>query len=122
MGCDNVVEMISYCVVCMYEVGLFFKALHQTLVRVYVKVRNGIITKLWQSITFRLLVCDACVDSKALRFWSIHRLCVCVCVCLCVYMCVFVCVCMYVFVCMCCTCFCLCVCLCVFLTALQHSN
>ena len=24
MGCDNVVEMISYCVVCMYEVGSFF--------------------------------------------------------------------------------------------------
>ena len=25
MGCDNVVVMISYSVVCMYEVGLFLR-------------------------------------------------------------------------------------------------
>ena len=49
--------------------------------------------KLCQNITFRLLVCDVCVGSKALIFWSIHSLCVCVCVCLCACLCVFVCVC-----------------------------
>ena len=66
-----------------------FKALHQTLVRVYVKVRNGDYNQLHANMAkyyIRLLVCDVCVGSKALSFWSIHCLCgvfVCVCVCVC---------------------------------------
>ena len=64
-GCDNVVEMISYRVAaCMHvSSGLFLRHCIRHCIRVYVKVRNGVksITfKLWQSITFKLLVCDVC--------------------------------------------------------------
>ena len=42
-----------------------FKALHQTLVRVYIQVRNGIMINYIQTMAkyyvFRLLVCDECV-------------------------------------------------------------
>ena len=45
----------------------FFKALHQTLVRVYIKSEmvNSIQTMV-KYYVFRLLVCDVCVGSKAL--------------------------------------------------------
>ena len=73
---------------CMYQVVCSFKTLHQTLVRVYVKVRNGVINQLH--------VCWF----ESLEFLEYPCLCMCVFVCLCVCLCVFcVCVCMCVYVC-----------------------
>ena len=87
---------------------------------------KSITFKLCQSITFRLLVCDVCVGSKALIFWSnpffvcvfvcVVCVLVCVCVCLCVCLCVLVCVCLCVRLCVC-VCVCLCVFVCVFVCA-----
>ena len=56
MGCDNVVEMISYCVVCMWV-----KAASDTS-----KSTINYIQTMAKYYAFRLLVCDGYVGSKAL--------------------------------------------------------
>ena len=82
MGCDNVISYsVAACMHACIKWVCSFKTLHRTLVRVYVKVRNGVINQLhvcWfeslEFLEYPLFVC-VCV-------------CLCVCVCMCVYVCV----------------------------------
>ena len=64
-----------------------FKTLHQTLVRVYVKVRNGIIINYIQTGKVLHLGCWYMMCVEFLEY----PLFVCVCVCVCLYVCVCVC-------------------------------